>query len=150
MLQVQPDCPEVVRYIMEWRSNATLTKFIEGDREPGVRRGAPESGLKALLTHARPFPASQASQSGGVLLRLSADIHQTKSETGRLTTDAPNLQVRCPSLRTCRITPRTGLGSSGSGCMLPPDAAIDCRNCMDTVGSRCLPPRVPRTDAEWQ
>lgn len=96
MLQVQPGCPEVVRYIMEWRSNATLTKFLEGDREPGCKRGGHETGLKALLARARPFPASQASQSGGVLLRLSADIHQTKSETGRLTTDAPNLQVRTP------------------------------------------------------
>lgn len=95
MLQAQPSCPDVVRYIMEWRSNATLTKFIEGDREPAFKRGAAgESGLRALLARARPFPASQASQSGGVLLRLSADIHQTKSETGRLTTDAPNLQVR--------------------------------------------------------
>ena len=75
----QPSCPVVVRHILEYRSNATIVNFLED--------------IKSRMSTARPFPSSQVSQTGGVLLRISGRVQQTVASTGRLSMDEPNLQV---------------------------------------------------------
>ena len=91
-LLAQPDCPPVVRHIMDWRSLEKYVGFL--------------LDIKARLPLVRPFPASQVSQAGCRVMRLEVNFMQTRIETGRIGTDEPNLQVRRRNaLRRCRPPP---------------------------------------------
>jgi DNA polymerase I-like protein with 3'-5' exonuclease and polymerase domains len=87
-LLLQPGCPNIVRYIVDYRSNEKLIEFLED--------------IKSRLPRAWPFPATQMSQSGGPLLRMACNVQQTVTDTGRLAMDEPNLQVWFAALRMCR------------------------------------------------
>ena len=75
----QPSCPAVVGHIVEYRSNERLVAFLED--------------IKSRIPGSRLFPASQVSQTGGRLLRLSTNVQHTVAGSGRLVMDEPNLQV---------------------------------------------------------
>ena len=75
-----PTCPLVARHILEYRSNDKHIDFLQG--------------VLQRVKLSRPFPASQLSQRGAPLLRAQCSIQQTRADTGRLSTDFPNVQAR--------------------------------------------------------
>jgi hypothetical protein len=78
----------VVAHIKEYRSLTKLSAFLDvGDEDT-------KAPIKSLLLTAQRFPPASCSRSDGLILQVCPQFRQTEHHNARLSTEAPNLQVR--------------------------------------------------------
>jgi DNA polymerase I-like protein with 3'-5' exonuclease and polymerase domains len=94
MMMLCAGCPEVVRWIRDFRGHAKLIEFL--------------TDIEKRTRVARPYRSDLLSQSGRRLLRCCPQIMTTNTNTGRLSMDKPNLQT-VPNPREC-----CGVGVNGA------------------------------------